>query len=120
MGLGGDILQTLKWGKSMYSTRKRDLISGGGGGLLLMLLLTFVLVGRKMGFASDLDLLQMTGITLLFAAMDTSTLLTFSYFFDPLIGDVFGIFGLRAVLTTLAVLALPGWMINYFLGIRGN
>lgn len=118
MGIGGDLLQTVKYGMSMYSSRKGDLISSGGSKILLLVLISVVIVARQFGVGSNLDLAQISGITLLIAGMDTGTLLTFSYFFDPLIGDVFGMFGLRAVLTLVAVLTLPGWMISYFRGIR--
>lgn len=118
MGLGRDLLQTLNWGTSMFSSRKADLISSGGGASLLWILVVAGLLGLELGYANNLDLIRLSGITLLFAGMDTGTLLTFSYFFDPLIGDVFGLFGLRAVLTLLAILSLPGWMVSYFRGIR--
>ncbi len=120
MGLGRDLFQTVKWGKSMFSSRKADLISSGGGASLLWILVAVGLLGLELGYANNLDILQLSGITVLIAGMDTGTLLTFSYIFDPLIGDVFGLFGLRAVLTFLAILSLPGWMVSYFRGIRSN
>lgn len=104
----------------MFRTRKADLISSGSSGSLLGLLAIVAMVGLELGYANPNDLLQLSGITLLVTAVDAGTLLTVSYVIDPLLGDVFGLFGLRAILTTLAVLALPGWMLNYFCGIRNN
>jgi len=120
MGLGGHILQTLKWGSSMFRTRKADLISSGGGRSFLGMLAIAALVGIELGYANPRDLIELSGITLLVTAIDTGTLLSISYVIDPLLGDVFGLFGLRAVLTSLAALALPGWMLSYFRGIRNS
>ncbi len=104
----------------MFRTRKADLISSGGGGSLLGLLALIAMIGLEFGYANPSDLLQLSGITVLLTAVDTGTLLTVSYVIDPLLGDVFGLFGLRAFLTTVAMLSLPGWMLRYFRGIHNN
>jgi hypothetical protein len=120
MGILKDLLNTLKWGISMFRTRKSDLINStqAVGIAALIILIVVSISGNYLGLVDSIEVLKLTVISLLLGFVDAATLTTVAYILDPLIGDVFGVFGLRAVLSGLALFALPKWMYNYLRGIR--
>ena len=115
-----DLSKTLSWGISMFRTRKSDLIDNARwlGILGSVVLLAVSLRGNYLGLVDSVEVLRLSAISLLLGIVDAGTLTTLAYILDPLIGDVFGLFGLRTVLSGLALFALPKWMYSYFRGIR--
>lgn len=117
-----DLLQTGKYAVGYYGSDKKTLISRGIESLypILLLLLGAWFIGNHIGFATQADLLRILGVTVLIGAVDLTLVLDFSLIFDLVIGDIFGILGLRNLITGLAILGISGPVVNYFKAIRSQ
>lgn len=117
-----DLWQTGKFAVGYYRGDKTTLISRGIDSVspLLLVLIGVSVVGHHYGVVSAADLLRVLGISALIGGIDLALVMNLSLVFDFLIGDIFGLVGLRNLLTGLAALGLGGPVVNYFRAIRNQ
>jgi hypothetical protein len=118
----GDLWQTGKFAVGYYRGDKGTLISRGIDEVspLLFFLVAALTVGHYYGVVPAADVFRVLGITAMIGAVDLTLILDFSILLDILIGDIFGLAGLRNLLTGLAVFGLGGPVVNYFKAIRNQ
>ncbi|WP_313694134.1 hypothetical protein [Halorarum halobium] len=117
-----DLWQTGKFAVGYYRGDKTSLISRGIDAVspLLLILVVAFGIGHYHGIVSAADLLRVLGVTALIGAIDLTLILDLSIILDFLIGDIFGLVGLRNLLTGLAALGLGGPVVNYFRALRNQ
>jgi len=117
-----DLLQTGKFAVGYYRGDKSTLVSRGIDQVspLLFLLVAALATGHYYGVVPAVDVFRALGVTALIGAVDLALILDLSILLDFLIGDIFGLAGLRNLLTGLAIFELGGPVKNYFKAIRSQ